>query len=54
MGSFLYFISVLFVIGWAVGFLGFHIGGIFHAFLIIALIAVILRMIGARSRVEEQ
>lgn len=45
MGNLLYIIAVILVIGWAIGFLGYHAGGIIHILLVIALISVILRLI---------
>ena len=45
MGNILYAVAVILVIAWAVGFLGFHAGGIIHILLVIAVIAVILRVI---------
>lgn len=45
MGNLLYAIAVILVIGWAIGFIGLHAGGIIHILLVIALIAVILRVI---------
>ncbi len=45
MGNLLYIIAVILVIGWAIGFLGFHAGGIIHILLVIAIIAVLLRLI---------
>ena len=48
MGNILYIVAVILIIGWAVGFIGFHTGGIIHVLLIIALIAVILRVIQGR------
>ncbi len=45
MGNLLYIIAVILVIGWAIGFLGFHVGGIIHILLVIALIAILLRVI---------
>ncbi len=45
MGNLLYIIAVILVIAWAIGFLGYHAGGLIHALLVIALIAVILRVI---------
>ena len=41
MGNLLYIIAVILVIGWAIGFIGLHLGGIIHILLVIALIAVI-------------
>ena len=45
MGDLLYIIAVILVISWAIGFLGFHAGGIIHILLVIAIIAVLLRVI---------
>jgi Family of unknown function (DUF5670) len=49
MGNLLYIIAVILVIGWAVGFLGYHAGGIIHILLVIALVSVILRVIQGRK-----
>ena len=45
MGNLLYIIAVILIIGWLVGFFAFHAGGIIHVLLVIALIAIILRVI---------
>lgn len=45
MGNILYAIAVILVIAWAIGYLGFQTGGIIHILLVIAIIAVILRVI---------
>jgi hypothetical protein len=45
MGNLLYIIAVILIIFWAIGFLGYHAGGIIHILLVIALISVILRVI---------
>jgi len=45
MGNLLYTLAVILIIAWAIGFVGFHVGGIIHVLLIIAVIAVILRVI---------
>ena len=49
MSNLLYFVAVILVIGWALGFFVFHTGGIIHVLLIIALIAIILRLIRGGS-----
>lgn len=49
MSNLLYIVAVILVIGWAVGFIGFHAGGLIHILLVIALIAVILRVIQGKS-----
>lgn len=48
MGNLLYIIAVILVIAWAIGFLGFESGGIIHILLVIAIIAVLLRVIQGR------
>jgi hypothetical protein len=45
MENLLYLVALILIIGWAVGFFAFHAGGIIHILLVIALIAVILRVI---------
>ena len=45
MGNLLYVIAVILVLGWAIGFLGYNTGGIIHILLVIAIIAVVLRLI---------
>ncbi|MFN8249437.1 MAG: lmo0937 family membrane protein [Ferruginibacter sp.] len=45
MGNLLYIIAVILVIGWAIGFLGYHASGLIHLLLVIAIIAVLLRII---------
>lgn len=45
MGNILYTIAVILVIIWAVGFVGYNAGGLIHILLVIALIAIILRLI---------
>lgn len=45
MGNLLYTIAIILVLGWLIGFLGFHVGGLIHILLVIAVIAVLLRII---------
>ena len=49
MGNLLYVVAVILIIAWAIGFVGFHVGGIIHILLIIAIIAVILRVIQGKK-----
>ena len=52
MGNLLYIIAVILVIVWAVSFFGnFFTGGIIHVLLVIAIIAILLRVISGRSAV---
>jgi Family of unknown function (DUF5670) len=49
MGNLLYIIAVILIIAWAIGFIGYSIGGVIHILLVIAIIAVILRVIQGRK-----
>ncbi|MBK7667844.1 MAG: lmo0937 family membrane protein [Sphingobacteriaceae bacterium] len=49
MGNILYIIALVLVIAWAIGFIGYNAGWIIHALLIIAIIAVLLRIIQGRK-----
>jgi uncharacterized protein DUF5670 len=49
MGNLLYLIAVILVIAWLIGFLGYHVGGLFHILLVIAVIAILLRVIRGAS-----
>ncbi|MFI5219933.1 MAG: lmo0937 family membrane protein [Bacteroidia bacterium] len=48
MGNLLYTIAVILIIAWLIGFLGFHATGIIHLLLVIAIVAVLLRVIQGR------
>ncbi len=45
MGNLLYFIAVILIIFWAIGFFAYSAGSIIHVLLVIALISIILRII---------
>jgi hypothetical protein len=45
MGNLLYLIAVILIIGWAIGFIGYNAGGLIHILLVIAVIAIIIRVI---------
>ncbi|MGF1926274.1 MAG: lmo0937 family membrane protein [Bacteroidia bacterium] len=46
MGNLLYVIAVILVIIWAISFLGgFYTGGIIHILIVIAIVAILLRVI---------
>ena len=47
MGSILYIIAVILVIGWLVGFIGYSAGGLIHILLVIAAIAIVLNIISS-------
>jgi len=46
MGNILYLIAVILIIAWIIGFFGYHAGGgLIHILLVIAIIAILLRVI---------
>lgn len=45
MNNLMYTIAVILIVLWAIGYLGFHAGGIIHILLIIAIIAILFRII---------
>jgi hypothetical protein len=47
----LYLIAVILLIGWALGFFVFSASGIIHVLLVIAVIAILLRLIRGSSPV---
>jgi len=49
MGNLLYIIAVILLIAWAVGFIGYNAGGIIHILLVVAIIAVLLRVIQGKK-----
>jgi hypothetical protein len=51
MSNLLYVIAILLIIGWVIGVVGYSLGGLIHALLVIALIAVLLNVISGRRAV---
>jgi hypothetical protein len=49
MGNLLYLIAIILVIAWAIGFVGYNAGGIIHILLVIAIIAILFRVIQGRK-----
>jgi hypothetical protein len=49
MGNLLYVIAVILIIAWAIGLIGFHLGGVIHILLVIAIIAILFRVIQGRK-----
>ena len=45
MGNILYYIAVILIIGWAIGFIGYSAGGLIHILLVIAVIAIIIKLV---------
>lgn len=49
MGNLLYLVAVILIILWAVGFFAYSFGSIIHILLVIAVIAILLRIIQGRK-----
>jgi len=49
MGNLLYIVAVILIIAWAIGFIGYSMGGAIHILLVIAVIAIIIRVIQGRK-----
>jgi hypothetical protein len=45
MGNLLYAIAIILLIIWALGFFAYNLGSVIHILLVIAIIAIILRVI---------
>ncbi len=52
MSSFLYTIAVILLIGWLIGFFVLNAGSVIHILLVIAAIAVLLRIIQGRKVID--
>lgn len=48
MSSLLYLIALILVIGWIFGFFVYSLGGLIHILLVLAVVAVLFRLIGGR------
>ncbi|MEQ8243927.1 lmo0937 family membrane protein [Fulvivirga sp.] len=48
MSNLLYFIAVILIVGWLLGFFYFSLGAIIHLLLVFAVIAVLFRLISGR------
>ncbi len=49
MGNLLYTVALILVILWAIGFFAYSLGSIIHILLVIAVIAVLLRLIQGKN-----
>ena len=49
MSRLLYIIAVILIIGWLLGFFVYSASGLIHILLVIAIIAILLRLIGGRT-----
>lgn len=52
MSNLLYLAAVILILLWAIGYLGYHAGGLIHILLVIAVIAVLLRIISGNKIIK--
>ncbi|MBW6479086.1 MAG: lmo0937 family membrane protein [Bacteroidales bacterium] len=45
MGNLLYIIAIILIIAWAIGFVGYSAGGLIHVLLVIAVIAIVVKLL---------
>lgn len=50
MGNLLYLIAVILIMGWLVGFFAYGAGGIIHALLVLAIVAVLFNIISGSRK----
>ena len=50
MNNLLYLVAVILIIGWAIGVFAYSATGLIHVLLVIAVIAIILRLISGRNK----
>jgi len=48
MGNLLYIVAVILIIAWAIGFFAYNVGSIIHVLLVIAIIAIVVKLIQGR------
>lgn len=49
MSNLLYILAVILIISWAIGFFAYSAGGLIHILLVIAVIAILLRVISGKQ-----
>ncbi|MFY8090414.1 MAG: lmo0937 family membrane protein [Chitinophagaceae bacterium] len=50
MNNLLYTVAIILVVLWAIGYLGYQAGGIIHLLLVIAIVAILLRVIKGKTQ----
>jgi hypothetical protein len=49
MSNILYLVAIILIILWATGYYAYNLGGVIHILLVIAIIAILLRVIRGRN-----
>jgi hypothetical protein len=50
LNNLLYTVAIILVVLWAIGYLGYQAGGIIHLLLVIAIVAILLRVIKGKNQ----
>ncbi len=50
MSNILYFVAIIFIIFWAIGFFAYSVGAIIHLLLVLAFISILLRIIQGNKK----
>jgi hypothetical protein len=50
LNNLLYTVAIILVVLWAIGYLGYQAGGIIHLLLVIAIVAILLRVIKGKTQ----
>ncbi|MBO9203087.1 MULTISPECIES: lmo0937 family membrane protein [Niastella] len=51
MRSLLYIVAVILVVGWLIGFIGYHASGAIHLLLVLAIIAIVINVMQGKKTV---
>jgi len=51
MGNLLYTVAVILIILWLIGYVAFNVGALIHVLLVVAIIAILFRLISGRRPV---
>ncbi|SEP41805.1 lmo0937 family membrane protein [Niastella yeongjuensis] len=51
MRNLLYIVAVILVVGWLIGFIGYHASGAFHLLLVLAIIAIVINVMQGKKTV---
>ncbi len=53
MDNLLYILAVILVIAWAIGFFAYSVGAVIHILLVLAVIAILLRLYGQAIQAKQ-
>lgn len=53
MGNFLYLVTIVMIVLWAIGFFAYNVGAIIHILLLLALIAFLVRVMTGNENINK-